>query len=93
MTLVANMTTMPHIRGTIHGVAAMVMLVVGSMLTNTIREEYELFAQMAATTTHLLVDVAELPVSREIAEVVVPLGVLMGVWVFAYELQRLSRSE
>ncbi|QUO47603.1 MULTISPECIES: hypothetical protein [Halorubrum] len=84
---------MPHIRGTIHGVAAMVMLVVGSMLTNTIREEYELFAQMAATTTHLLVDVAELPVSREIAEVVVPLGVLMGVWVFAYELQRLSRSE
>ncbi len=93
MTLVADMTVMPHIRGTIHGVAAMVMLVVGSMLTNAIREEYELFAQMAATTTHLLVDVAELPVSREIAEVVVPLGVLMGVWVFAYELQRLSRSD
>lgn len=93
MTLVADMTVMPHIRGTIHGVAAMVMLVVGSMLTNAIREEYELFAQMAATTTHLLVDVAELPVSREIAEVVVPLGVLMGAWVFAYELQRLSRSD
>jgi hypothetical protein len=84
---------MPHIRGTIHGVAAMVMLVVGSMLTNTIREEYELFAQIAATTTHLLVDVAELPVSREVAEVVVPLGLLMGAWVFAYELQRISRAE
>ena len=93
MTLVAYLTTMPHIRGTIHGVAAMVMLVVGSMLTNTIREEYELFAQIAATTTHLLVDVAELPVSREVAEVVVPLGLLMGAWVFAYELQRISRAE
>ncbi|WP_186313389.1 hypothetical protein [Halorubrum salsamenti] len=84
---------MPHIRGTVHGVASMVTLVVGSMLTNTIREEYELFAQVAATTTHLLIDVAELPVSREVAEVVVPVGVLMGIWVFAYELQRLSRSD
>ncbi|WP_206731716.1 hypothetical protein [Halorubrum amylolyticum] len=84
---------MPHIRGTVHGVAAMMTLVVGSILTNTIREEYELFAQIVATTTHLLVDVAELPVSREIAEVIVPVGVLMGVWVFAYELQRLSRSD
>ena len=84
---------MPHIRGTIHGVAAMVMLVVGSVLTETVREEYELFAQVAATTTHLLVDVAELPVSREVAEVVVPVGVLMGIWVFAYELQRISRSD
>ena len=84
---------MPHIRGPIHGVAAMVMLVVGSMLTSTIREQYELFAQVSAATTHLLVDVARLPISREIAEVVVPVGVLMGVWVFAYELQRLSRSE
>ncbi|MDB2236289.1 MULTISPECIES: hypothetical protein [Halorubrum] len=84
---------MPHIRGTVHGVAAMVTLVVGSMLTDAIREEYELFAQIAATTTHLLIDVAELPVSREIAAVVVPVGVLMGVWVFAYELQRLLRAE
>ena len=93
MRVVADLTIMPHIRGTVHGVAAMVMLVVGSMLTNTIRAEYELFAQLAATTTHLLVDVAELPVSREIAEVVVPVGVLMGIWVFAYELQRLSGSD
>ena len=93
MRVVQDMTVMPHIRGTIHGVAAMVMLVVGSILTNTIREEYELFAQVGATTTHLLVDVADLPVSREIAEVVVPLGVLMGIWVFAYELQRVSRSD
>ncbi|WP_435095536.1 hypothetical protein [Halorubrum sp. N11] len=84
---------MPHIRGAIHGVAAMVTLVVGSMLTDTVREEYELFAQVAAATTHLLVDVAELPISREIAEIVVPVGVLMGIWVFAYELQRLSRSD
>ena len=84
---------MPHIRGTIHGFAAMVTLVVGSMLTNTIRAEFELFARIAATTRHLLIDVAELPVSREIAEVVVPVGVLMGVWVFAYELQRLARSD
>mgnify|MGYP006897003635 CR=1 FL=1 len=83
---------MPHIRGTVHGIAAMVMLVAGSMLTNTIRAEFELFAQLAETTTHLLVDVVNLPVAPAIAEVVVPVGVLMGIWVFAYELQRLSRS-
>lgn len=80
---------MPHVRGTIHGVAAMVTLVVGSVLTNTIRAEFEVFARVAATTTRLLVDVAKLPISEEIAEVVVPVGVLMGIWVFAYELQRL----
>ncbi|GAA0522655.1 hypothetical protein SAMN04488066_105125 [Halorubrum aquaticum] len=80
---------MPHIRGTIHGTAAMVTLVVGSVLTNTIQEEFEMFAQLATTTTRLLIDVAELPISEEVAEVVVPVGVLMGIWVFAYELQRL----
>ncbi|QAU14375.1 hypothetical protein EKH57_09320 [Halorubrum sp. BOL3-1] len=71
----------------------MVTLVVGSILSNTVREEYELFAQVAVATRHLLINVANLPVSREVAEVVVPVGVLMGVWVFAYELQRLSRAE
>ncbi|RAW43881.1 hypothetical protein DQW50_17355 [Halorubrum sp. 48-1-W] len=70
----------------------MVTLVVGSVLTNTIREEFAVFERVAVTTTRLLVDVAELPISEEIAAVVVPVGVLMGVWVFAYELQRLSRA-
>lgn len=83
---------MPHVRGTVHGIAAMVTLVVGSVVTNTIREEFTVFERVAATTTRLLVDVAELPISEEIAEVVVPVGVLMGIWVFAYELQRLSRA-
>ncbi|WP_198664719.1 hypothetical protein [Halorubrum sp. 48-1-W] len=83
---------MPHVRGTVHGIAAMVTLVVGSVLTNTIREEFAVFERVAVTTTRLLVDVAELPISEEIAAVVVPVGVLMGVWVFAYELQRLSRA-
>jgi len=84
---------MPHIRGAIHGSAAMVVLVVGSVLTNAIREEYEVFAQLSATTAHYLIDVAGVPVPEEIASVVVPVGMLMGVWVFAYELQRLSRAE
>lgn len=83
---------MPHVRGTVHGIAAMVTLVVGSVLTDTIREEFAVFERVAVTTTRLLVDVAELPISEEIAEVVVPVGVLMGAWVFAYELQRLSRT-
>ncbi|MES3161522.1 MAG: hypothetical protein PPP55_08140 [Halorubrum sp.] len=84
---------MPHIRGAIHGTAAMVTLIVGAMLTTAIREHVEPFAELSATTTRLLVDVARLPVSEEVAGIVVPVGVLMGVWVFAYELQRLSRAE
>lgn len=84
---------MPHIRGVIHGTAAMVTLIVGSILTATIREHVEVFAELSATTTRLLIDVAELPLSEEIAEIIVPVGVLMGVWVFAYELQRISRAE
>ncbi len=84
---------MPHIRGAVHGTAAMVTLIVGSILTSTVREHVEVFAELSATTTRLLVDVAELPIAEEIAGIVVPVGVLMGVWVFAYELQRLSRTE
>lgn len=71
----------------------MVALVVGSILTSAIRGEYEVFAQLSATTVHYLIDVAGVPVSEEIASVIVPVGVLMGIWVFAYELQRLSRGE
>mgnify|MGYP005852176507 CR=1 FL=1 len=84
---------MPHIRGAIHGTAAMVTLIVGSILTATVREHVEVFAELSATTTRLIVDVAELPVSEEVAGIVVPVGVLMGAWVFAYELQRLSRAD
>lgn len=84
---------MPHIRGIVHGIAAMVVLIVGSVLTGVIREEYEVFAQLSAMTAHYLIEVAGIPVSEEIASVVVPVGVLMGIWVFAFELQRLSRIE
>jgi len=71
----------------------MVTLIVGSILTATVREHVEVFAELSATTTRLIVDVAELPVSEEVAGIVVPVGVLMGAWVFAYELQRLSRAD
>jgi hypothetical protein len=71
----------------------MVTLVVGSILTNLIREEFAPFERVAAASSRLPVDVADLPMSREVAEVVVPVGILMGVWVFVYELQRPSRSD
>ncbi|WP_206662523.1 hypothetical protein [Halorubrum sp. BOL3-1] len=84
---------MPHIRGVVHGTAAMIVLVIGSILTSAIREEYEVFAQLSATTVYYLIEVAGVPIPEEIATVVIPVGVLMGIWVFAYELQRISRAE
>lgn len=84
---------MPHIRGVIHGTAAMIVLVIGSIVTSAIREEYEVFAQLSETTVYYLIEVAGVPIPEEIATVVVPVGVLMGIWVFAYELQRISRAE
>ena len=83
---------MPHIRGTIHGLGAMLVLIVGSVLTNAIREHIEVFDRLADTTIHLLINIAELPISEEIAGIVVPVGVLMGIWVFAYELRRVTKE-
>jgi hypothetical protein len=80
---------MPHVRGTVHGIGAMVMLVVGSVLTSVVREHLAVFASLSRTTRRLLVDLAGLPMSEDVAEVVLPVGVLMGIWVFAYELRQL----
>ena len=84
---------MPHVRGTVHGLAAMGVVIVGAVLTDAIREHFEVFARLGDTTIHLLIDVAQLPVSEEIAGIVVPVGILMGIWVFAYELRRVIKSE
>ena len=80
---------MPYVRGAVHGVAAMVLLVVGSVLTNAIQKQFEIFARLANITTHILIRVVDLPVSEEIASAAIPVGVLMSLWVFAYELRRI----
>ncbi len=80
---------MPHVRGTVHGIGAMITLVVGSILTSVVREHLPVFAEISRATRRLLVDLAGLPISEDVAEVVVPVGVLMGIWVFAYEVRQL----
>jgi len=80
---------MPYIRGTIHGIASMIMLIVGTILAETIREEYEIFATLSSTIQYLLLDIARIPVSEEIAGVILPLGILMATWVSVYELRQI----
>ncbi len=84
---------MPHVRSVVHGLASMAMLIVGSFLTVTVREEFEVFETVSAVTTWLILEVAGLPVPEAIAEIIVPFGVLMSIWVFAYELRQLSADD
>lgn len=79
---------MPHIQGLIHGTAAMVTVVVGSLLTEALRESLGMFLKISDTIAHLLIDVVGIPIAHDTAISVLPIGILMGIWMFAYELQR-----
>ncbi len=81
---------MPHIQGIIHGVASMLLLIIGSVMTDTILNKYEVFVEFSSAVSHLLLDTLGVPVSEEIAGVVLPVGILMFIWVFIYELRRIS---
>lgn len=59
-------------------------------MTDTLISEYEVFTQFSTAFSHLLLTVLQIPVSEEIAEVVLPVGILMFIWIFIYEFRRIS---
>lgn len=77
-------------KGAIHGVASMVLVVLGAVLANAIKENVGVFEQLSDVTVQLLVDVGNLPITEEVAAIVVPVGVLMGLWVFVYEVKQVT---
>jgi hypothetical protein len=82
---------MSIVKGTVHGVASMVILVLGAILTQSIKENITVFEQLSETTIVLLVENGNLPISEDVAGIVIPVGILMGVWVFLYEVKRATR--
>lgn len=79
---------MPHIDGIIHGIAAMAMVVISGLLTEYVRAEFEVLAELTEMTVFLLTDVGDLTISEDVAALVAPLGVLMGAWAFLYAMKR-----
>lgn len=69
----------------------MVILVLGAILTQSIKENIAVFEQLSETTIVLLVENGNLPISEDVAGIVIPVGILMGVWVFLYEVKRATR--
>ncbi|SDJ56949.1 hypothetical protein SAMN05216226_105104 [Halovenus aranensis] len=57
---------MSLVKGTVHGLASMVLVVLGAVLTDTIRQNIELFERLSELTVQLLVDVMNLPISEEV---------------------------
>ncbi|WP_010546721.1 hypothetical protein [Natronobacterium lacisalsi] len=82
---------MPHIKGMVHGFAAMATLIVGSILTDVVSEHAAVFRELSALSIELLTEVGRLPVDEEVAGIVVPVGILMGIWVFLFELRQVTK--
>lgn len=80
---------MPHVRGLIHGFAAVCCVVLGSVITEVVRERFDIYDTLAEKIKTLLVDTANIPMDEEVAPVVISVGVLMFFWVFFYELRQL----
>jgi len=81
---------MSLVKGTVHGFASMTLVVLGAVLTDAIRQNVELFEQRSELTVQLLVDVGNIPISEEVASIVIPVGILMGIWVFLYEVKQVT---
>lgn len=77
-------------KGVVHGVASMIVVILGAVLANAIKENIEVFAVLSDATVRLLVDIGNIPISDEVAGVVVPVGILMGLWVFIYEVKQMA---
>lgn len=75
------------VKGTIHGVASMVMVVLGAVIAGAIKNNVEVFKRLSDWTVELLVGTAGLPVDEEVAAIVIPVGVLMSIWVVLFELK------
>lgn len=76
------------VKGTVHGVASMVMVVLGAIIAGAVKNNVEVFERLSDWTVELIVGTAGLPVDEEVAAIVIPVGILMGVWVALFELKQ-----
>jgi len=81
--------SMPHVRGTVHGVGAMGTIILGGVITQTVKAKFAIVERVSDLTTTILIDMAQLPIAEEVASIIIPVGILMFVWVFMYELRKL----
>lgn len=68
----------------------MVVVVLGAILADIIKRNVELFERLSDLTVHLLVETGSPPISNEIASIVIPVGILMFIWVFIYEVKQVT---
>lgn len=82
---------MPILKSTIHAIASMIILVLGAIIADVIKRNVELFDILADATVYLLLSIGNVPVSEEIAGMVLPFGFLMGLWILVYELKTVTK--
>lgn len=69
----------------------MLILVLGAIIADAIKRNVEVFEIVSDGMVFFLITVADLPIPEEIAEILIPFGVLMGAWIFIYELKTLTK--
>jgi hypothetical protein len=77
-------------KGTVHGIASMILVVLGAMLADITKQNIKVYEQLSDLSVQLLIDSGNIPISEEVATIVIPVGVLMGIWVFIYEVKEFT---
>lgn len=81
---------MPHVKGTVHGLASMGAILLAGLTNELLTEHIELIELVSALSVSLLVETAGLPIEESVARIVVPTGLVVGLWVFLYELKQVT---
>lgn len=81
---------MSLVKATVHGIASIIVVIVGAIIADAIKRNFEVFEMVSDKTIYLATDFANLPISDEIAGVLLPVGLLMGIWVFIYEIKTIT---
>jgi len=76
------------VKGTVHGLASMIIIVLGAIIAGVVRDHVGIFESLSEGMVTLLVETANLPVSEEVAAIAVPVGILIGVWVALFEFRQ-----
>ncbi|MFC7114138.1 hypothetical protein ACFQH2_02945 [Natronoarchaeum sp. GCM10025703] len=83
---------MSHIKGTIHGLASMGAIILAGLTNNLLTEHVGVVERLSELSVRLLVETARLPVDEGVARIVIPAGLVVGLWVFLFELKQVTNE-
>lgn len=84
---------MPHVKGTVHGLASMGAIILAGLVNELLTEHVEVIELLSNLSVALVVETARVPMGEEVARIVIPTGLVMGLWVFLYELKQVTGTD